>query len=47
MGSREGFVEQEGAAIPCRGMEDRKGARTNSGKSVMRNLKAEVGKYGA
>jgi len=47
----EGFLsERKGKVIPCRGTEDRKGSRTNRGKSGLRNLEAEAqmqsGKYG-
>ena len=47
----EGFLsERNGKVIPCRGTQDRKGSRTNSGKSGLRNLEAEAqmqsGKYG-
>ena len=33
--------ERKGKVIPCRWTENRKGAGTNSGESVARNLEAE------
>ena len=42
-GVQRGFLsERKGKVIPCRGAKDRKGSRTNSGKSgITRNLEAE------
>ena len=38
---RGSLSERKGKFTPCRGTEDGKGARTNSGKSGTRNLDAE------
>ena len=35
------LLEKKGQVIPCRGAGDRRGTRTNRGKSDMRNLEAE------